>query len=124
MIVVEAWWDLAVARAALWLLPWRSVPRTVTIAAAPRSGSDRPPAVLASAVLSASRAVPRATCLVQALALQAMLGRRRRPSELKLGVRRSAGFEAHAWLEVDGAVVIGERPSRPAYEPLARVSRN
>jgi hypothetical protein len=51
-----------------------------------------------------------------------MLDRRRRRSDLKLGVRRNPGFEAHAWLEVDGAIVIGEHRDGSGYEPMPRVS--
>jgi hypothetical protein len=51
------------------------------------------------------------TCLVQALAADAMLRRRGLTSELRIGVRVRAGrdrpFEAHAWVECGGAVAIG-----------------
>lgn len=58
----------------------------------------------------AARYVPRATCLTQALALQAMLGRAGTPSELRIGVARGKETEvdAHAWLECEGRVVIGD----------------
>ena len=46
------------------------------------------------------------TCLVRALALQRFLARRGHPSELRIGVARTArGFEAHAWL-VDGEDIL------------------
>ncbi len=52
-----------------------------------------------------------ATCLVQALAGDAMLRRRGVTSILRIGVRVAEGdptpFEAHAWVECEGAVVIG-----------------
>jgi hypothetical protein len=55
--------------------------------------------------------VPSATCLVQALAADAMLRRRRVPSEMCLGVRvrpdRAVAIEGHAWVECDGAVAVG-----------------
>jgi len=62
------------------------------------------------AVASASRFVPGALCVSQALATQVMLARRGEPSVIHFGFLRSPGgaVEGHAWLEVEGAVVIGE----------------
>jgi hypothetical protein len=52
-----------------------------------------------------------ATCLVQALAAAAMLRRRGLACRLRLGVRTrgegGARIEAHAWVECDGRVAIG-----------------
>jgi hypothetical protein len=57
----------------------------------------------------AGRLVPGTTCLVRALAAQALLARRGHASQLRLGVARGSGraFEAHAWLEQDGRVLVG-----------------
>lgn len=70
------------------------------------SSPDRP----AWAVRAASRYVPKATCLTQALAAQVLLGRRGHTSRLHIGVTRSMEkeFEAHAWLQCEGKVVIGD----------------
>ncbi len=46
-------------------------------------------------------------CLAQALAARAMLERRGIGSLMHVGVARSAGFEAHAWLEAAGVEVTG-----------------
>jgi hypothetical protein len=47
-----------------------------------------------------------ARCLVQALTLQRLLGRRGIVTELSIGVNRQDGrFGAHAWLEIDGVPV-------------------
>ena len=52
------------------------------------------------------------SCLVQAVAAEAMLRRRGIASDLRLGVRNDRNkadpFSAHAWLERDGLVLIGE----------------
>ena len=117
MTTIEAWWALALARAALWLLPWHVVGPAVNRLALPAGGPGATTERLASDVRTASRLVPRATCLVQALALHAMLARRFRTSALRLGVTRSRGFEAHAWLECDGLVVIGQHEPK-SYQPL------
>jgi hypothetical protein len=66
---------------------------------------------IAWAISAASRRVPRATCLTQALAAQLLLAYYGHQSRLHLGVARGeqGEFQAHAWLEVDGRIVIGGR---------------
>ena len=62
------------------------------------------------AVVVASRYVPMSTCLTQALAAQVLLARRGFPAHLHIGVAKKgaeARFEAHAWVESQGKVVIG-----------------
>jgi hypothetical protein len=74
---------------------------------------------IAWAVDRASRLVPRATCLAQALAAQGMLARRGIRSEIRIGVAHPSGrrLEAHAWLECAGRVVLGmHEPDR--FRPL------
>ena len=63
------------------------------------------------AIEAASHYVPGGSnCLVRALASEYVLGRFGYPCELKIGVAKGAAgeFAAHAWLESDGRVVIGE----------------
>lgn len=88
----------------------------------PRSGAcdARCAREVAIAVRRASRLVPGATCLPQALAARAMLARRGVVSELRVGVAGDAkgGVKAHAWVEVDGRVVIGNLPDLARYKPM------
>lgn len=74
-----------------------------------RGDVDRATAV-GQAVASAAQYVPGALCVSQALATQVMLARRGEPSIIHFGFLRSqaGAVEGHAWLEVDGAVVIGD----------------
>jgi hypothetical protein len=62
------------------------------------------------AVQAVGRYIPNATCLTQALVVQRFLIRSGHRSRLRLGVAKDAvrGFEAHAWVECDERVVIGE----------------
>lgn len=61
------------------------------------------------AVQVMGRFVPRSACLVRALSGQILLALYGYPSLIKIGVSRNKGeFEAHAWLENDGKVVLGE----------------
>ncbi len=99
-------------RLALWILPFGVLRRFLT-ARSQRVGmrltKNVPPAErIGWAVAAASQYVPQATCLTQALATQVLLGRVGFPSELRIGVRKEENrFEAHAWVECGGHVVIG-----------------
>jgi hypothetical protein len=63
------------------------------------------------AITAVAARFPTATCLVQALAADAILRRRGLAPELHIGVRsrdnRARPIEAHAWVECDGSVAIG-----------------
>ena len=62
------------------------------------------------AIKYASSVVPGASCLTQALAALAMMRRRGIEGDLRFGVRQKAGakrLDAHAWVEIDGVVVVG-----------------
>jgi hypothetical protein len=79
----------------------------------------------ARAVRLAARLVPFASCLTQALACQVLLARRGIASDLHLGVRpgRAGSLLAHAWLTVDGAVVLGgDRRGLAGFSPISRFS--
>jgi hypothetical protein len=64
---------------------------------------------MAWAVEAAARRIPKATCLAQGMAMHVLLRRLGEPSELRMGVARNSNgqFEAHAWVETQGLVVIG-----------------
>jgi hypothetical protein len=122
-LIVAAVGLLTTIRLGLWVLPFRWVHGAVR----PLGSHARPPLRRAGpylervvwAVAMADRIVPRTTCLVRALAAQALLARRGHASQLRLGVTRGSGraFEAHAWLERDGRVLIGG-PVEARYVPL------
>lgn len=60
------------------------------------------------------------TCLVKALAVDAMLQRRGFDSVLRIGVREhSTPLQAHAWIEWNGKVVMGEIESLSHYAVLS-----
>ena len=102
----------ALARIALWTLPWRSTQRVLENVTRGRAVSRRPAlsaSAVARAVQGSTRFVPRATCLVQAITAATLLCRSGRRVELVMGTpwNRAGAFEAHAWLELDGEVVVG-----------------
>src|SRR5687767_5246217 len=86
---------LGVVRLGLWLLPFQILrrllagmaPSRIALQAVDQGSLDR----VTWAVTVASRCVPAATCPTQALATQVLLGRRRHPAVLRIGVARSEG---------------------------------
>jgi hypothetical protein len=101
----------AIVRVGLWVLPFRVVRNSVARFAQPARdacANQQPLERVVWAVNVASRVVPHATCLTQSLAAQILLARDGYPADLHLGVARAgAHFEAHAWVECNGRVVIG-----------------
>src|SRR5690606_21028653 len=66
------------------------------------------------AVRASGRRLWRSTCLVEALAAQMLLARHGVHSTLRIGVEMDGEeFGAHAWVEVNGQVVVGGRRGRP-----------
>lgn len=89
-----------------------------------RSGSTGAPEDVDRIVWSVSAAGwlvlgPR-PCLPLAMATQWLLQRRGFASDLRLGAMRDAAgrLEAHAWVERDGRILIGETPAMERFERL------
>jgi len=98
---------VALARVALWILPLAMARYVVTgtVGAMAQIPVER----LLWAVKAASRLVPRATCLTQAVAVQALLASAGHESRLEIGVVKDSShrFEAHAWVTCGDRVLIG-----------------
>ena len=118
---------VAHVRASLCILPSRFSLRIVRRLAdlSPRASRAGRPAAegIAWAIGAASRLVPRATCLTQAVAGKLLLDYYGYDSRLCLGVARTQDgtFAAHAWLERDRRVLIGGAHSA-AFTPLPALS--
>jgi hypothetical protein len=113
---------VAFVRATLWLVPFRLLRRWQARWAVPKAGAATNEATIPQvvrAVTVASRVIPGATCLTQALAAQLLLARRGHTTTLRLGVGHGPQrrFAAHAWLEHEGRPIIGEFESG-RYTPL------
>lgn len=107
-LAVEALLYLALARWAVALLPFRWIVRWMCAGGGnPRSLDDSASVILA--VERAARRAPwRAVCIHQGIAAQRMLRRRGFDSRFIYGLSTAPGqLEAHVWLELDEAVVIG-----------------
>jgi Transglutaminase-like superfamily len=97
-------------RIALWLIPFRNLRDMINKLTRTRAQQSSRFSVdqLGWAVSVAGRYVPRATCLTQALALHMLLRREGLQSSIRLGVAKTEGsVKAHAWVESQGKVVIG-----------------
>jgi hypothetical protein len=101
-------------RTALWVLPARVVLRGITriVRRWPIDDESEMRTIrrVVRAVQVASQRVPGASCLTQALAAKLLLARWGVASQLHVGVARGeqGDFQAHAWLEAAGRVVIGD----------------
>ena len=115
---------VAVVRLALSLMPFRWVRARV---GARKPGLRAPGEDSASqwawAVRVASRRIPGASCLTQALALQWLLARAGRSARIHIGVAKlgARGFEAHAWLESGGEILIGGDESLDRFAPILKL---
>ena len=72
-----------------------------------------------SAISAVGRRIRGTTCLTQAAVAYTMLRRHGHDPRLRIGVRHGdSALEAHAWVECDGAVVMGELPEMTGYAML------
>lgn len=111
ILLVRIWVLLATTRLGLSLLPFTTLRKVLTVISPliARGGKALSEDLLVWAVGAASRYVPRATCLIQALAIQLVLRQSGRQASLHIGVNGSDNgrLNAHAWVESQGRVIIG-----------------
>jgi hypothetical protein len=100
----------------LWGLLGRLIPPAPDSVREADATTDR----ICQAVERAGRALPAGGCLAQALAAQVLLARAGVPTQLRIGVARSAGapLRAHAWLERDGCVILGGSDKLARFTPF------
>jgi hypothetical protein len=123
-LLIESMLLLWAVRLGLWLLPfqslWRFLARMTQGAEQSREVDQALVDQIVWAVRVSSQYVPAATCLTQAVAAKVLLRRCGYPANLCLGVARSkAGeFQAHAWLECRGRVVMGGIETVSHFTPV------
>jgi len=88
--------------------------------------SHRPPPTahrLGQLITAAANRIPGTSCLPRALATQIVLCRHGHQAELHIGVNRDneGRFQAHAWVEHGGQVVIGGSDVTD-YKPILRTA--
>jgi hypothetical protein len=118
-LLLRALFLVAAVRTGLFLLPFRTVKRMTEIARR-RAATVHSAGRCAWAVRAASRYVPGATCLTQALAAQVLLTESGYDSRIEIGVAKDEHrrFRAHAWVVCGDDIVIGGAEAY-RYVPLA-----
>lgn len=125
ILLVEAFFLVAIIRLSLWLVPFKlfkkGFTKIVSVEDASFAETDwKRINKIVSAVKSVSRLIPEASCLTQALAAIFLIKRSGHHSELKIGVVKDekAEFKAHAWVEINRCIVIGKLPSHEKFTVL------
>jgi hypothetical protein len=123
IFLAKIWLLEAAIRFALWVFPFAQVRRLVArlgrCRVRPGPGGRPRPEVMVRAVTLAARFIPRGSCLTQALTMEVLLRRAEFRPRLQIGLMRDAegAVRAHAWIENEGRVVIGDG-ARDQFEPL------
>ena len=122
-LILQALGWVAAVRLSLWIVPFRFLRASFTHSAENRTTGKTPvisTARIAWAIMTASRYVPRASCLTQALATLGLLRRHGYSADLRIGVAldEAQNLQAHAWVESEGNLVIGGT-GLEHYTPLA-----
>ena len=122
-LVLRAFFLVCCVRAGLFLLPFRTVQR-LTGKVGRQAGMCHPARRCVWAIRAASRFVPRATCLTQALSAQVLLAQAGHNSQIHIGVGKDqgSGFRAHAWVVHENEIVIGGADV-DGYVPLVSLER-
>lgn len=122
-LLIKAGALLWIIRIMLWIFSFARIQRIIKRFTSKVKKSKIPLPQITWAIHIMSRFTPQATCLVRALAGQILLSGYGYDSNIKIGVSRDKGeFEAHAWLENDGRVVLGE--SEVDYVPIMNINKN
>jgi len=118
-ILIKAFFLLLTVRIMLWILPFsfiQKITRRLTDVSEDMT-SEISIEKLTWAIRVMSIYTPGATCLTRAIAAQILLARYNYSSSIRIGVSKNdEEFEAHAWLEKDGGIILGE--SETQYTPI------
>lgn len=126
-ILVRSLLTLAVARVAIWVLPFPRVRRLLTPRPTGTAARDITRERVRWAIGVAQRVIPDATCLPQAVAAESLLTRGGHPVSLRIGAMKTSEGKllAHAWVESEGRIVVGDLPGGlgdySAFPPLPSV---
>jgi len=117
-LILKTLFLMIFVRLLLWTIPFPYIQRNIKKISNKTSKNDISVEKIIWAVQVVSLYLPRTTCLTTALTAHILLSRENYPSQIKIGVGKDAEgqFEAHAWLEHDDTVIIGE--SEKDYVPL------
>lgn len=99
-----------------WIFPFQKVRKIVQDKGRHQKRNQIELSRLTWAVNVTSHNVFRSTCLTKALTAQILMEQYGYHPLLRIGVMKDEEFEAHAWLEYEGEVVLGD--SEKEYVPL------
>jgi hypothetical protein len=125
-LLLKAAFLLYAVRLGLWLLPFQLFRRLLAARkrAAVRQQTTDHAAVerIVYLIRAASRFVPAATCLTQAITSLVLLQQLGYPARLRIGVAKAqqGPLEAHAWVESEGRIIIGRVPNLGRFSVLSR----
>ncbi|WP_299407083.1 lasso peptide biosynthesis B2 protein [Acaryochloris sp. IP29b_bin.148] len=117
---------LTAIRFGLWLLPFQTLRKLLDNISHPRQPQDAPPPPrsvnrMTWMVNTGSRYMPgHVKCLARALATEVLLRRHHHNPQLRIGVTKTSSgqLEAHAWVELEGQVVIGQVDDLARFTPM------
>jgi hypothetical protein len=113
---------LITSRVGLWILPFRVLWQLLGQRKVenPSKSYEQGIEKISWAVTAVGSTIPALeNCLVQALATQYLLRKNGHPASLRIGVAQEDGeFRAHAWVEVDGIIVVGGSRALSRFVPL------
>lgn len=127
-LLINTFTVLVFVNLGLWLLPFNTLRQILDKISQPNSHLEQTPLTkIIWAVDASTRYIPGgAKCLARALTCQVMMIRRSYSPELRIGVAKTetGKFEAHAWIESQGQVVIGYLNNLSSFTPLPSLPRN
>jgi hypothetical protein len=124
----RTWILLAAIRTGLVTVRFRSVFRALDRLGGNPRGTPIPQDDVERIVWAVERAslrIPGARCLDRALAARFLLARRGLTTKLMVGTRKGerGHMGAHAWLERDGVILIGDEPHLSSYAALPAITK-
>jgi Transglutaminase-like superfamily len=130
-LLLKTYFLLTCIRLGLWLLPFEKLwkillrlgqlqPQDKFAAADSNKYMQAVQKVLWAVNLSCKFTPGGAKCLTRALTTKVLLDRWHCPSNFRIGVLKNSAdqLEAHAWIEVQGIVVIGQLQNLAQYTPM------
>jgi hypothetical protein len=128
-LLLQAGCCLIAVRLGLWLLPFQTLQNLLfnRRSVGKLTQHQVPIDKIVWAVNTTSRYMPgQVKCLARALATKTLLKQQGYTAELRIGVMRSqtGQLEAHAWIEFQGEVIIGQLHNLVEFTPLPSLRLN
>jgi len=114
---------LAVISVALRVLPFRLLTALLGTHGRRRARADGNEQQIIWAIKTARRFVPGVTCLVESLAAEKLLRAHGHAAELHIGITSKPRFQAHAWVESGGHILLGKAADQSIYTSLPPLRR-